>query len=204
MKSLLTQIKHAKITTREVLIHLRKNGGLKRKSYLKYLKMQYRIASDTYNILQSAEKNPNYPYYTPNEKKLTMPVHLVKSEISTMSKSFEDNTFLTEAWHFFQKEMMRKSSKNPVYVPVSGFAEVADIKVTKSTKTAGKSIWNNTETLSYSTNKNLIQTMPQSLTPLTPTSGFDKLNQFSEDPRKYTPLCTQILKWAQEGKLNLN
>ena len=207
MKSLLTQIQHAKITAREVLIHLRKNGELKRKPYLKYLKMQYRVAGNTYELLQFTDKsivnNSETPFNTPNDKKLTMPVHLVRSEISTMSKSFEDIGFLTEAWHFYQKEMMRNSSVDHNFVPVSKLSKVSEITVTNNTKSKDQPIWNN-NTHSQSTNNSLTKTIPQSPTTLTLASGFDKLNQHYKDPRKNTPLCIQILKWAQEGKLNLN
>lgn len=207
MKSLLTQIQHAKITAKEVLIHLRKNGELKRKPYLKYLKMQYRVAGNTYVLLQSKDKivvnNSETPFNTPNNKKLTMPVHLVRSEISTMSKSFEDIGFLAEAWRFYQKEMMRGSSIDNSFIPVSKYSSVSDTTATNNTKTINQPTWNNS-TRSQSTNNSLSKTVPQSPTTLTLASGFDKLNHHCMDPRKNTPLCIQILKWAQEGKLNLN
>ena len=202
MKSLLTQVKHAKITSREVFIHLRKTGELKRKSYQKYLKLQYRLASDTYEMLHDTENNFENQSNNPNEKKLTMPVHLVKSELPAMGKSFEDISFLTEAWHFFQKENMRTCSCKPSFSPVSEFTKTAGLASTGSTKQNDKYFLNNEET--RITNKNSLQTKYQSTLTLSPASGFDKLNQYSNSPRKNTPLCIQVLKWAQEGKLNLN
>jgi hypothetical protein len=206
MKSLLTQIKHAKITTREVLIHLRKSGELKRKTYLKYLKMQYRLTGETYARLQSNENNctnnPENLYNTPNEKKLTMPVHLVKSELSAMSKSFEDTSFLTEAWHFFQKEMMNNSCKSPDFHPVPEFVKISELSTINYSNHSDDN--NTDETLLFTTNNNAIQTKPQSQATLIPSSGFDKLHQYYRDPQENTPLCVQVLKWAQEGKLILN
>ena len=206
MKSLLTHIKHAKITTREVFIHLRKNGDLKRKSYSKYLKMQYRLAGEACTSLQSTgaifEDHQETPYNTPHEKKLTMPLHLVKSELSTMSKSFEDISFLTEAWHFFQKEMM-KPSRFTAFKPVSEFTEVKGFTASNSTESTIEPILNTQDINLEFSYKNLVQTTAQSQLTLTPASGFDRLNQL-KNPQINSPLCIQVIKWAQEGKLNLN
>jgi len=204
MKSLITQVKHAKITSKEVFIHLRKNGELKRKSYQEYLKMQYRLAGDTYKMLhavnlnfENQSKNPNN---NPNEKKLTMPVHLVKSELPAMSKSFNDISFITEAWHFFQKENMKDCSCSSTFTPVPN-ANKTDSLSTEKRIEQNKNYLLNKEELHP---KNLLQPKRQSTLTLSPASGFDKLNQYYTSPRKNTPLCIQVLKWAQEGKLNLN
>ena len=206
MKSLITQIKNAKITSKEVFIHLRKNGELKRKSYQNYLKMQYHLAGDTYELLHAVEQNfknqSNFPNSNATEKRLSMPVHLVRSELSVMSKSFEDISFLTEAWHFFQKEAMKTCSINPGFSPVSEMNKSFEFTTTSNTKQNEEYLLNKEEI--QTSDKTLQQTKYQSTLTLSTASGFDKLNQFYTNSRKNTPLCIQVLRWAQEGKLNLN
>ena len=205
MNSLLSNVKNAKITTREVLIHLRKNGEIKRASYLKYLKMQYRLAGDAYKMLQSTSNNfENHPKInTPADKKSSMPIHLSKSEMSIMSYSFDDITFLTEAWHFYQKKMMMNLAGKPDVHPISKPTIPSGFVTTNRKKHPEELIWNNNESPIF-TNKSSQQTKPQVLKIRPPASSFGTLSQHYRDPLKSTPLCIQILKWAQEGKLNLN
>ena len=168
--------------------------------------MQYRLAGDTYELLHAVEHNfedqSKIPNNNPSEKKLTMPVHLVRSELSVMSKSFEDISFLTEAWHFFQKESMKTCSINPGFSLVSGMSKLSDFTSAKSTKQNEEYLLDKEEI--QPANKNLPQVKYQSTLTLSPASGFDKLNQLYTNSRKNTPLCIQVLRWAQEGKLNLN
>jgi len=208
MNTLLTKVKHARITTREVLIHLRKNGELKRKQYLKYLKMQYRMAGNAYEILQSAANRVENQTESLNalyNKKSAMPVNLVKSELSSMSRSFDEITFLAEAWRFYQKEQMKEDATGMIDIyPVSDFAGNFLPKDENSTKQTAKLALNNPETCQHFTNKSSPHTNPQTQKIPTLTSGFGQLNLHNNNSGSGTPLCIQILKWAQEGKLNLN
>ena len=179
MDSLLTKVKHAKITSREVLIHLRKNGEIKRKSYLKYLKMQYHLAGDAYCVLQSTSNNFENPLKntkSPNGKKSVMPIHLAKSEMSTMSHSFEDTTFLTEAWHFFQKKMMINLSGKSVTHSDYKLDKSSAFISASNTKYTEELVWNNNESPIF-TNKSSHKTKPQVLKIRPPASSFGTLSQ---------------------------
>ncbi|MCF6169908.1 MAG: hypothetical protein L3J31_03660 [Bacteroidales bacterium] len=208
MQTLLTKIKHAKITSREVFIHLRKNGELKRKQYLKYLKMQYRVAGDAYVILQSdynrADGQPGKLNSHYNMKS-AMPVNLAKSELSSMSCSFAEMTFLAEAWRFFQKEQMKEDSSRKLNIHVlTGFAGGAFSKgVIRANQ--GRSVpLNYGQTDPPPTNKSAFQanSLPQKTLVLSNEPGSQNL--YCNNSNNSTPFCIQILKWTMEGQFHLN
>jgi hypothetical protein len=204
MKSLATQVKNARITTKEVFIHLRKNGELKRKQYRKYLKLQYHTAANTYQMLRSGEasfgNNPKNPYNTPVDEKLTMPLHLVKSEISTMSKSFDDTSFLAEAWHFYQYEMMKEADAHFAANPACGFISNTNTSATGNIKTNEDDGLTKNVSPTNPSKEYLPQTANQPQTTIAPV----KTIQYNKHTKKCNSLSYQVLKWAQEGKLNLN
>ncbi len=209
MNTLLTKVKNAKITTREVLIHLRKTGELKRKQYLKYLKLQYLMAGSAYEILQSAtskvEENQPEKLNTHYNKKPAMPVNLSKSELSSMSRAFDEITFLAEAWRFYQKEQMKNDAtrKMDIY-PVSDLHGGSASMAAKNTIRDGKSVMNDNETYQHFTNKSSLQSNALPRKTLIVNNVIDKLNSHCYDNGNSTPFCIQILKWTMEGQFNLN
>ena len=119
-----------------------------------------------------------------------------------MSKSFKDISFLTEAWHFFQKEAMLSCNYNNTFCPVSDLTKIGDFTINSNIKQHIEYILKDSATTPASTGLPKIET--QSILTQSPASGFDNLNQYALNPEKNTPLCIQVLRWAQEGKLNLN
>ena len=208
MKSLSTQVKHAKITSREVFIHLRKNGGLKRKSYAAYLKMQYHVAGCVYQKLQSTENHLacNAKKTNSNSTLLesNMPVNLYKSELSAMSQTFDDTSYLTEAWHFFLKEKMKNTRVKLVTKPIPEMAGISNSPLANQVITIEEPRLNIESTANHSRGRYLQQETPQTEIKLIAASGFDKLNQNIDNSGKAVSLCSQILNWAKEGKLILN
>lgn len=203
MGNILKNIKHAKYTAKEVMIHLQKNGKFRTKQYSAYLKMQYHMASETYSMLSTTKQNLPSDLLYPDDKECAMPVHLTISEVSIMCYTYNEICYLTEAWHFYQKERMKKSYDDFVLDSSTKEDKNSGLKIndlnqfSKHTRATYKNISNNTK-------KNPLQAKAQTQTITTPSSGLTKQNQLSSNSGKSIPLRIQVLKWAQEGRLILN
>ncbi len=207
MQTLSTRVRHARITTREVLVHLRKTGGLKRKQYLHFLKSQYLIASRAY-ISLCQDGQASVQYVETNDSTAgnhSMPVQLTTSELSSMSKYFGELTFLNEALHLYQTELLKT---NHVYKQKSQAAYSTVEKLYSKETYSGNQLRIATidvgDQNSQPANQDALHSVPQKSNTRTLASGFGNLLQSNCNFTETTPFCIQILKWAQEGKLCLN
>jgi len=161
------------------------------------------MASETYNSLNTTTKNFPLDLLYPDNKECAMPVHLTKSEVSIMCYTYNEICYLTEAWHFYQKERMKKSHDDFVLEPFSNNNKNSSQQTNNLNKLNGhkKTTYKN---ILSDTNKNPQQVKAQTQTITTPASGLTTQNPLINNFRKSIPLRIQVLKWAQEGRLILN